>query len=264
MLNRKIEKMYKKIICGLLMFIGFLPMVIAQDVAKVKEILTNISHNYDTSTNLSFSVRFTNSVEPQDGKIKIDKVEGTYALQGKNAFYTMGNIEAMQNDSFFIAVYNEDKFVLVSQPKNNGNAQFFPFRETMDSLLKLSATKYDIISVTNKKEKLGTITFAAKDTSEKVKEFRLEYNTSMGLITSIRYLFNEYKPVADGYKEENPAMELYKKTMLIEFANYSHQTIAASLLKETNYIFFEAGECKLANKFDGYKLYYSPAAEVKK
>jgi hypothetical protein len=257
-------KMYKKVIAGLLMMVTFLPIAQSQDVEKAKSILMNLSHNYDTSTNLSFSVSLVNIDEPVGGKLVSDKAEGKYALKANNAFYTMKDIEVMQNDSFIVAVYPKDKFVIVSKPKNNGNAKFFPFRETMDSLLKLSATKYAITSTIDKKEKIGTLTFAAKDSNEKVKEFRLIYNTVGGLISSIRYLFDEYKQAEEtNDNAEKPAMVLHKKTMLIEFADYSHEPIPASVLSEKKYIFFDGGECKLAEKYSAYKLYYSPPATVK-
>jgi hypothetical protein len=254
--------MYKKIITGFIMMMIFLPIAKSQDVAKVKGLLMNLSHNYDTSTNLTFSVRLTNITEPEAGAIVSDKVEGAYALKGKHALYTMGDIEVMQNDSFLIAVYNSNKFVIVSKPKNSSSTQFFPFRETMDSLLRLSSEKYSIQSTIDKKEKIGYVTFAAKDSNEKVREFRLTYNTTLGLINSIRYLFFEYKQAPDAYKEQNPTMVKNKKTMLIEFADYSHQPISASLLNENKYIFFEDKECKLKEKYKNFKLYYSPAAEA--
>lgn len=255
--------MRRKICSLLLIWLGAAPAVEAQDAAKVKEILSAISHNYDTSTNLRFGVRFTNITEPKGEAPVSDNVEGTYALQGKKAFYRLGNIETMQNDSFFVVVYPDDQFVLVSAPKNNGNTGFFPFRETMDSLLRLSAAKYTITTVINKTEKKGSIIFSAKDTAEKVTEFKIEYNTSLGLLTSLRYLYYEYKEAREDYKLQQPRLIFQKKTMLIEFYGYSNQKIDPLLLKETNYIYFEAGECKLTEKYKNYKLLYNPPPEVK-
>ncbi len=254
--------MRRKIFSLLLILQGFTPAVKAQDAAKVKEILSAISHNYDTSTNLRFGVRFTNISEPKGEAPVSDNVEGTYAVQGKNAFYRLGNIETMQNDSFFVAVYPDDQFVLVSKPKNNGNTVFFPFKETMDSLLRLSAAKYNITTAINKAEKKGSIVFSAKDSLEKVTEFKIEYNTSLGLLTSLRYLYYGYKEAREDYKLQQPRLIFQKKTMLIEFYGYSNQEIDPLLLKETNYIFFEAGECKLTEKYKDYKLFYNPPPQV--
>jgi hypothetical protein len=254
--------MCRKICAVLIMLQCFLQAAIAQDVAKIKGILTSISHNYDTSANLSFGIRFTNVTELKGEKPVSDNIEGKYAMQGKKAFYVLGNIEVMQNDSFFIAVYPDDNFLLVSKPKGNGNNQFFPFRETMDSLLRLSAERYSIEHTINKSEKKGTIVFAAKDTAEKVNEFRIEYNSSIGLITSLRYLYMEYKEAKEDYKLETPTLVLNKKILQIDFFDYNHQIVDAALLQERNYIVFEAGECKLVDKYKDYKLYYNPPPVV--
>ena len=255
--------MCKKIGFALLISLMLCSNLMGQDVLKIKDILLHISRAYDTSANLSFKLRFVNKIESASGKIASDKTEGKYALIGKNAFYIMGDIEVMQNDSFFVAVYNRDKFIIVSTPKSNASTQFFPFRETMDSLLKLSADKYLIKLNTSKSERLETIIFSAKDTLEKVKEFRLVYNSGSSMISSISYLFHEYKASDEDYKEENPQMILQKKTILIEFEDYSHNKLDTSILSEKKYIFFENGECKLTERYRDFKLYYSPSPVLK-
>lgn len=246
----------KKIIFSLIFTAGLFP-VSAQETAKVKTILEKISNNYDTSTNLTFAIKMSNIVEPEGKKISTEVSEGFYALKGKNAMYKIDDIEAIQNDSFFVAVNAKSKFVIVSKPKNNGSTQFFPFRQTMDSLLRLSATKYTIQTKIDKSKKTGSIVFDAKDSAEIVKQFELKYDTELGLITSLKYLNYEYKPLAEDYKEQNPPLVLHKKTMLIEFSKYSHATIDEALLKETKYIFFDTGVCKLNERYKDYKLYYS-------
>ncbi len=247
----------RKIIAVMLLAIGFLPAA-AQEAANVKEVLTKISHNYDTSTNLSFVIKMSNIVEPEGKKATTEVSEGFYALKGKNAFYKIDDVEAVQNDSFFVAVDAATKYVIVSKPKENGSTQFFPFRQTMDSLLKISAERYTIKQTSDKTKKTRSIVFDAKDTTEAVQQFALEYSTDMGLIISLKYFYREYKPLPEDYKEQNPRMVLHKKTMLIEFSKYSHAIIDDALLKETRYVFFEAGICKLVDKYKGYKLYYAP------
>ncbi len=241
---------------------GFL-QVAAQDIAKVKKVLTNISNNYDTSSNLSFAIKMSNIVEPVGGKVSTEISEGYYALKGKNAIYKIDAVEAMQNDSFFVAVDAASKYVMISRPKNIGNIRFFPFRQTMDSLLKLSAERYSIKQTVSRAKKIGSIIFDAKDTAEAVQQFTLLYDTEVGLILSLKYFYREYKQLQEDYKEQSPLLVLHKKTLLIEFFRYSHNAIDDALLKETRYIYFDAGVCKLVEKYHDYKLYYSikPASQ---
>jgi hypothetical protein len=246
----------RKIFFVLVLAIGFLP-VAAQDAAKVKAVLTKLSQNYDTSTNLGFTIKMSNIVEPEGKKVTTEVSNGYYLLKGKRAVYKIDAVEAMQNDSFFVSVDDKRKYVMVSRPKENGSTQFFPFRQTMDSLLKLSAERYTIKQTIDKAKKIGSIEFNAKDSAEMMKQFVLEYDTDMGVILTLKYFYYEYKRLPEDYKEQNPTPVLHKKTMLIEFSKYSHATIDEALLKETRYVFFEKGACKLAEKYKGYKLYYS-------
>jgi hypothetical protein len=246
----------------LVLVMGYMP-VAAQDAAKAKAVLTKMSQNYDTSANLSFTLKIATTLEPQGKKVSTEVSEGFYALKGKNALYKIDAVEAMQNDSFFVAVDASSKYVIVSKPKNNGSTQFFPFRQTMDSLLKISAERYTIKQTTDKAKKTGSIVFDAKDTAEAVQQFALVYDTEIGLIVSLKYFYREYKPLPEDYKEQNPRLVLHKRTMLIEFSKYSHAVIDDALLKETRYIFFEAGTCKLVDKYKGYKLYYAPDPNAK-
>ena len=219
--------------------------------------------NYDTSTNLSFTIKMSNINEPEGKKASTEVSDGYYSLKGKKAIYKIDEVEAMQNDSFFIAVDATSRYIIVSRPKDNGSTQFFPFRQTMDSLLKLSAERYTINHSINKVKRIGSIVFDAKDSTEMVKQFALEYDTEMGLILSLKYFSHEFKQDPEDYREQNPRLVLHKKTMLIQFSNYSHSIIDEGLFKESRYISFEAGTCKPAGKYEDYKLYYSSEPESK-
>ena len=243
--------------------IHYMPIA-AQDVAKVKAVFTKMSQNYDSATNLSFSIKMSTIDEPEGKKTNTEVSEGYYFLKGKRAIYKIDEVEAMQNDSFLVAVDALNKYVIVSKPKDNGTTQFFPFRQTIDSLLKLSAERYTIKQTINKAKKTGSIVFDAKDTAETMKQFSLEYDTEIELILSLKYFSYEYKQAPEDYKEQNPRPVLHKKTMLIEFSKYSHAIIDEALLKETRYIFFEAGTCKLVDKYREYKLYYAPVPNTKR
>jgi ADP-heptose:LPS heptosyltransferase len=177
--------------------------------------------------------------------------------------YKLDSIEAMQNDSFFIAVNTDTKYVIVSKPKEEGSVQFFPFKQTMDSLLRLSAKRYDIIIDKNKTKKQASILFNAKDTAERVRQFLLDYNTETNLINTLKYSYYEYKPLAKDFKEEAPELVLHKRVLLIEFSKYSHSPMSDALLNTARFVSFEAGKCTLKGNYKGYKLYYAPEPNVK-
>jgi hypothetical protein len=230
----------------------------AQQVQKVKEVLTSISNVYDTTQYLSFDIQYTYSTDDTiKGSSKGDQMKGTYTIQQKNAAYSLGQMECIQNDSFFVAVYKTDKFIIVSKPSGNANTRFFPMRETMDSLLNLSSEKYIIDLGESVSKPIKKITFKAKDSTEKVDLFEIQYNAKTMLLMSLLYRYHEYELSHDESSEGVP--QLRNKAMLMEFSNTRSGKLDADFFDERKYIFFRNNECIPAEKYDVY--YIKPANE---
>jgi len=145
------------------------------------------------------------------------------------------------------------------ESRSDNNTGFFSFRETMDSLLKLSAERYTIRSVVDEQAKTGSITFESKDPKETINGFITEYDTRQGLLTSLTYRYTEYKLVTNNAGDDITILQ--KRTMRVEFFEYSHKVLDEALFKATTYLHFNE-KYEPAEKYKGFQLYYNPLPPV--
>lgn len=227
--------------------------VVAQEATQVKETLKAISKVYDTMEHLRFDVRYIYTTDSVN-----TRMEGSYSIQESKAAYKLGQMECMQNDSFFIAVYTQDKFILVSKPSGKTFTRFFPVKDAIDSLVKLSAGKYSV-SITKGKDEPGKISFRAIDTLEKVSAFYIEYNDKTMLLQLIRYVYTEYG-MTEATATTDSRLAKKNKEMQIEFLNNRYELSPPELFDEKKYIRFSNGEWTPSENYNGYKVYYTPVA----
>ncbi len=233
------------------------PAARAQEAAKIKEVLTAISRVYDTMDHFRFDVQYSFTTDSANGKRTNDQLRGTYAIRDNNAAYKLDQMECVQNDSFFVAVYKQDKFIIITKPLGRSSARFFPLKNAIDSLVKLSADKYTIVTSgdNNASQK---ISFRAKDTMEKVSVFDIEYDGNTMLLQSLRYDYFDYERT-DPTLETESATVKRKKQMLIELLHSRYEVSPPELFDEKKYIRFINGEYVPSGDYKGYKVYYSAA-----
>lgn len=251
--------MIKKMILLFCINLGIIPICFCQkENAAVRNLLNNIRDVYDTLNNFSVDVRYTSKIEEATAGDGVQTMEGHYTLQGNFARYTLGQVECIQNDSFFVGVYNNDRLMVVSKPQSNANTRFFPMQGAVDSLLKIPADKYDVTIMEDVSGKTGKIRFLAKEPSEKVTLFELEYYNSSRLLKSVQYQFKDYVP-APANDTTGVGYILKHKSLLMEFYNLSFEKSPESAFNHRQYFSFEGTEIKAADKFYGFKTYYTTA-----
>lgn len=257
------KNIYRYNICkitGLILLLSF-TMATQQTTAQstpaseVAQTIQNIYKNYDSIVYLSFDVKFNYTSDTLLGDYTNEQLEGSYTLAGKKAKYRLGDIDFMQNETFFIAVYNTDKLIIVDEPKTNNTGNHFPFRQMMDSLVQSYNSHYNINN-TSRGTDTNEIIFERADSIAQLDRFGITYDNRNNFLYKIDY---EYSEPSDNDSTSNYIMAPVnrKRRLTIEYSNYRFDNLEDSDYDENNYIYFERGVCKPVSKYENYKIYYS-------
>jgi hypothetical protein len=219
------------------------------------EVITEIYRTYDSLSHITFDVKFTYNTDTLQGDFTYDVLEGNYTMAGKKARYNLGDIEFMQNDSFFISVYKKDNFMIVADPQAAQAGGILPMRQLIDSLLRVYAPHYTISVVETTEE--GSISFEARDSLAQFRKFLISYDMENKVLKEVRYLFEE--PTLPDPLSTVPSApaQLRQRNLRIEFSNYRFDNFSADLYDENNYVFVEDGVWKPASRFADFRVFYS-------
>ncbi len=229
----------------------------AQNITQpiLTETLESIYKKYDSIPYLSFDIRFKYSSDTLLGDYVNDQLEGTYTLSGKRMKYRLGDIDFMQNENYFIAVYNNDKMILVDEPKTNNTGNNLPLRQMMDSLVHTYTGSYNV-NRNFVNTDTGVINFDRSDTNSMLKKFTITYDDRSKLLIKMAYEYLE--PVQVDSNVNYTALPANRKRRLsIEFLNYRFDNYDDAVYNENNYIYFERGVCKPVAKYEDFKVYNS-------
>jgi hypothetical protein len=235
---------------------------IAQAPPAVLQTLQSIYKNYDSVKYLSFDVKFDYGSDTLLGKFDNEKMDGTYTMAGNKAKYRLGDIDFMQNDSFFIAVYNKDKIIMVDEPKALNMGSQLPMRQQLDSLLNAYAEHYTISSF-NQTADTGIIQLVRLDSLAQFDRFSISYDNRNKMLYKISYEYVEPaeldSAVIEAYRISSGTTNIptQKKRFTIRFLNYRYENYDDAVYNENNYIWFENGYCKPVTKYEDFKIYYN-------
>jgi cellulose/xylan binding protein with CBM9 domain len=228
--------------------------------APPQQVLASIYTAYDSLPNLSFDAQYIYTQDTAQSSPPISNVlQGSYTMAGRKSLYNIGDIQFMQNDSFFIAVYNDQKFIMVANPRVNNVGSNLPLRPLMDSIVQSYSTHYTITD-TLFNNGSGEINFTRADSFAQFDRFTIAYyNIGAPLLSSIFYSFKDPIWPTDSIGAEQDSMPItyHRKTFKVEFSNYKFDNFSPSLYDENNYIWFENGVCVPVDKYKGYQIYYS-------
>ncbi len=253
-MNQNIKNMtVRTFIAALIIWAGsFTDTVCAQ--SSVQEIMSGIYKKYDSLSYITFNVKYTYSTDTVMGNFTHEVMNGSYTMAGKKAKYTIGDIDFLQNDSFLIAVYNNNKFIMVSDPNTINTGSELPMRSVMDSMIQAYSRHYTI----NSADIPGRITFDKADDTAQFKKFVISYDPATNYLRSIQYDYEE-NVTTEAPEDTTIAQRsaLRQKRLTIDFSDYRLDNFSPALYSESNYIWFEDGECKPVDKYRDYKIYYS-------
>jgi hypothetical protein len=215
-----------------------------------QEILYSIYGKYDSLANMTFDIKYTYGSDTLYGDYIYDVLEGTYTMYGKKAMFRLGDIEYLQNDSFFVAVYNKDEMIIVADPKKSNSGSYLPLRDQMDSLMAASAAHYTITTTLN--DSTGHIIFTRADSLAQFNSFVIEYDAENKFLRSLNYVFTE-----DATLPNSTVDKLRTRRLKVEFLHHRFDNFSDQLYDENKYVFFENGECKPVSKYAGFRVFYS-------
>lgn len=233
----------------------------AQVSPAITQTLQSIYKNYDSVKYLSFDVKFDYGSDTLLGKFDAEQMDGTYTLAGNKAKYRLGDIDFIQNDSFFIAVYNKDKLIMVDEPKAINMGSQLPMRQQIDSLLTAYSSHYNITSY-NLTADTGVIQLVGIDSLAQFTLFSLQYDNNTYMLYKVLYNYREPAAldtdVLASYQSSTGTTDIpmQKKRFTIRFLNYRYANFEDAAYDENNYFWFENGVCKPAAKYEDFKIYY--------
>lgn len=248
--------MSQKIVLFALLFTGLFPGMNAQGQTP-QQVMESIYQAYDSVPYLSYDVKYIYDSDTLYGEFTHEVMEGSFTMAGKKAKYRLGNIDFIQNDSFFLAIYHADKYILVSDPRTTNAGSELPMRQLIDSLVTTYALHYTL-TTSILDSTTGKINFAKNDSLAAFLNFAITYDTTRHLLKSIEYSFEE-PPVMEPGVEYVSLPATRRKTLKIEFLKYRVDNFSPELYEENSYIFFEDGVCKPVEKYIDYRIFYSRA-----
>ncbi|RYY71840.1 MAG: hypothetical protein EOO13_01695 [Chitinophagaceae bacterium] len=234
----------------------------------ILQTMQGIYKSYDSVKYLSFDVRFNYGSDTLLGKFDNEEMHGQYTLAGRKAKYRLGDIDFLQNDSFFLAIYNKDKLMLVDEPKTSNMGSQLPMRSQIDSLLEAYSQQY-FMSIDTTQAENSSITLIKTDTLAQLNLFSLQFDNITKLITKIRYEFNEPAELDStvlaslrAAAANDTLVPVQKKKFSIHFSNYRLDNYDEAVYDEGNYIWFENNVCKPVAKYEDYKIYYTKPQKI--
>lgn len=252
---KRMKNNIRGLISGLLIFLST-PAFCQQPSAPVPvlEVIESMYKNYDSLAFLSFDVSFKYESDSVAGVQSNDYLTGSYTMAGKKTLYNLGDIHIMQNDSFFIAVYNADKLMLIDEPKTINSGNQLPMREQLDSLIGNFADQYTF-SLTSISTDTGKITLLRVDSVAQFNKFTITYDKRDKLLYELYYEYPDIVEVDSG--DNNISMIPVTKKLTVSFSKYRLDNYNDAAYDEGNYIYFENGVCKPVDKYLDFKVYYS-------
>jgi Carbohydrate family 9 binding domain-like len=166
----------------------------SQILGTPQQVLTSIYTAYDSMHYLSFDVQYDYTEDTAIGSTPLVStvLQGSYTMAGRKSLYNIGNIQFMQNDSFFISVYNDQRFILVANPRRINAGANLPLRGMMDSIVQAYNTHYTVSDTILNNGALGAINFIKADSLAQFDKFCITYyNLNRPYLRSISYVFKD-------------------------------------------------------------------------
>lgn len=225
----------------------------------VRSEMTIINSKYDSAFFMTLDIRINyNSDTVFAGTDSADysntEMTGVYTFHGNKALYRLGDIEYMQNDSFTIAVYNNEKFILVGKTIPGIRASnFVPVKATIDSMLVSLEQYYE--SAIMDYDSVKRISFKAIDSTLPYQRIDIEYDPGTYLLTKVKYKLRDAGQVSQT-GTANDLQTIRKAEMVFLFQNYRVLQVGEAVFSEARYLFFDGpAEIRPADAYKDYTIY---------
>jgi hypothetical protein len=223
--------------------------------------MRSINKVYDSAYYLTFNLNMiyhsdtlwanTDSVD-----FRYSEMEGIYTFHGKKAHYRLGNMEFLQNDSFSIAMYKDDQFILVGRPVALQNPMIFlPSKAESDSAWNQLGQNFNVQLI--EQDSLRQIIFTSLDTTSEYEKIVMEYDP---VTYHVRTIQCRKKDFDYDYNETvgttTPPITIRKADLTFQFSNYRVEEIGDTVFSSTKYLFFDGpDDIKPADAFRSFTIY---------
>jgi hypothetical protein len=260
---KKKQMNYKRVTRILLSLYLLLPSLSShsQTLADtIRNEMIAINKAYDSAFFLTFDIRISYTSDTlwagtDSADFKNSVMEGTYTFNRNKALYRLGNIEFMQNDSFAIGVYKDNKVILVGKPlPGQTPGMVIPTRTLIDSMMTALEAQYDYTLTFY--DSVATMVFGAIDTNAVYKKIRIDYDSASHYLLKIEYRFADYEYEPLSGDEEDDLPTLRKADLVFEFKKYRIEQVGAAVFDETKYLFFDGPNTIVpADAYKDYTIY---------
>lgn len=217
-----------------------------------------INKAYDSAFYLTFDIRMdyisdTIYAGTDSADFTVSQVTGTYTFFMNNALYKLDNIEYMQNDSFAIAVYNDEKFILVGKPPAVTTGSFMPMKAMLDSLLANMQQSY--MYKYHDYDSVRQISYQAIDPYLPYEMVIIEYEPGSYHLLNISVKL-KHDQGTDAGSFGGPVLDVRKANLYFRFMNYRVDQVNETVFSEDKYLFFDGpNEIKPASAYKDYVIY---------
>ncbi|MBS1744067.1 MAG: hypothetical protein JST81_13625 [Bacteroidetes bacterium] len=260
-------KILPKVVICLLIFQSLNVLSYSQ-INTAQQILSDMYKSYDSLNYLTFDVSYNYNTDTLYGDFTQDKLNGTYTLNGKKAFYKLGDIDFMQNEDYLVAVYHKEKFIIVSDPQQSNAGGYLPMRAQMDSMFQLASAHYNVnVSTTHvsvpgdSAHTISSIIFTATDSQVAITNYVIKCDMSRHVLKSLEYVYLGNSDNNDAYETLSDSLRRSimstprRKRLAITFSNYRFDNLKKEIYDVNNYVFFEDKVCKPVTKYADFKVY---------
>ncbi len=225
---------------------------------SIRQDFVAINKTYDSAFYLTFDVDIIYHTDDtiyagtDSADYQYSEMQGTYTFHQQKALYKLGDMEYMQNDTFTVALYKANQFLLVGK-KNQATqtpGSFVPTKALVDSLMVQMGNNYIFYRYVN--DSTTQITFVANDSNWVYKEINIEFESATHYLKKIDYSFKDF-----GYSQGDPLLPPYRSArMYFYFRNYRVEHVGNDVFDESKYIRFDGPNTIVpADAYKNYTIY---------
>lgn len=229
----------------------------AADTARAA--LLSIDSAYSHGFYLGFDIRITYSSDTlwagtDSADFNYSEMIGNYTFNGNKALYRLGDIEYMQNDSFTVALYRENKIILVGKTlPGQATSSFMPTKAVFDTMMARLDQEYTCSMQTMGDFKC--VHFVANNDSAIIfKTIRIDYDPVSFLLQKVVYTMND-----NGYYDNPGALQVPESRHVVltfDFMNHRAGDVNPGYFNEMNYLFFDGPDIiKPASAYKDFTIY---------
>lgn len=247
------------LLCFLLQMSHYTRAQTAADTARAA--LQAIDSSYSHGFYLGFDIKITYSSDTlwagtDSADFNYSEMIGNYTFNGNKALYRLGDIEYMQNDSFTVALYRENKIILVGKTlPGQATSSFMPTKAVFDTMMARLDQEYSCSMQTLNDFKCIHFT-ANNDSTVIFKTIRIDYDPVSFLMRKVVYTMNDH-----GYYDNPGAMsqpESRQVVLTFDFMNHRAGDVNPDYFNEMNYLFFDGpAVIKPAAPYQDFTIYKS-------